>query len=254
MGDIEHIFINVPRHHIYGFIWGLIIPSLAKCEVIDYRACLINTNKLSKNALIVSTPHASALLTSNPELGNTGASVVLSTSPCDHKLLTDLKMEGYKNAYHVYGSTETGGIGYRTQDSLRFSLCANISEKLGVLYRNANELPVQDKLEFFEDSTFSVISRFDKAIQIRGYNVNMDALEAFILQQAFVNDVGLRISGEEEQKYLEVLVQATHISKANAVVEEIMRQYGNIIHTNNIRIVDGSIRNSLGKLVFGSIN
>lgn len=249
MGNIDDVFINVPRHHIYGFIWGVLIPSLVRCQVTDFRRNLFDKNPLPPNTLIVSTPHAAPLLTINPELDKSGATVVLSTGPCDHQLLKHLKAEGYKHAYHVYGSTETGGVGYRTEDAQRFTLCQRIREERGELYRNGEALPLQDNLHFFDDATFAVVSRFDNAIQIRGYNVNVEKLERLIGQHQYVKDVGIRVCGTEQQRYLEVLVQISDIAHITTITEEILVPYGNLIYANNIYVIDSSIRNSMGKLI-----
>lgn len=249
LGRIDHIYINVPRHHIYGFIWGVLIPSLVHCEVTDYRSSLINKNTFSENALIVSTPHAAPLLMANPSVEKSDTRVVLSTSPCDHNLLVHLKNEGYKNVYHIYGSTETGGIGYRTQEDPNFSLCRHIFNQNGKLVRHGEALEVQDQLHFFDDATFSILSRFDGAIQIRGYNVNIDKLEGLIRQHKHVKDVGIRVCGVEQQRYLEVLIEAEKMSETTSIIEDVMATYGNIIYANNIHINKASIRNSMGKLL-----
>lgn len=249
LGTIDHIYINVPRHHIYGFIWGVLIPSLAHCEVTDYRSNLIGKDSFSENALIVSTPHAAPLLMANPSVEKSDTTVVLSTSPCDHKLLMHLKNEGYKDVYHVYGSTETGGIGYRMQDNSNYALCKYIFNHDEKLVRNGEVLEVQDKLHFSDSRTFSILSRFDGAIQIRGYNVNVDKLEGLIRQHKYVKDIGIRVCGVEHQRYLEVLIEAEQIKATQTIIEDIMSTYGNIIYTNNIHITNTSIRNAMGKLL-----
>jgi acyl-coenzyme A synthetase/AMP-(fatty) acid ligase len=185
----------------------------------------------------------------NPGVEKSDAIVVLSTSPCDHNLLVHLKNEGYKDVYHVYGSTETGGIGYRTQQNPKYSLCRNIFNNNEKLFRNGEELEIQDQLHFFDNATFSILSRLDGAIQIRGYNVNIDKLEGFIRQLNYVKDVGIRVCGVEQQRYLELLIETDTISETPSIIEDIMTLHGNIIYTSNIHITDTSIRNSMGKLL-----
>jgi 4-coumarate--CoA ligase len=248
IGDKQHIYINVPKHHIYGFIWGALIPSIQNISVTDYRKSLINQAPLIPNALIVTVPHAASLLSLIEPDNIQGASVVMSTAPCEHELLQKLAKRGFKNVYHIYGSTETGGVGVRDQNHENFQLRTDLKHDNERIYFKNRLLPLQDNLSFIDENTFTILGRLDSAIQINGYNVSIAELEQNIKQLTEVKDAGVRLLKDNALDNLDVLIQVHENKNIDAVRQKIMQDHSKIIKPQYLLITETSIRNTMGKL------
>lgn len=249
IGKISHIYINVPKHHIYGFIWGGIIPSMIKIGVTDYRQSLISQAPLMPNSLIVTVPHASRLLRLIEPHNIQASNVVLSTAPCEHDLLSSLSNMGFNNVYHVYGSTETGGLGIKNQDQMFFKLRPDLRSQHGHVYLNDTLLPVQDTLAFSSPDLFAVKGRLDNAIQINGYNVNIAELEHNIKQLENVQDTGVRVTSKNTTEYLEVFIQVNKTECIDSVSEQVILNNNKVLSPQYLHITTNSIRNNIGKLL-----
>jgi 4-coumarate--CoA ligase (photoactive yellow protein activation family) len=91
--DPGRILTAVPSHHIYGFIFGALMPSLAGCEVVNLRAGLPCRGGFRAGDVIVSVPEHWGFLArsfgSLPQLSG-----VTSTSPMHADLARDLTSAG----------------------------------------------------------------------------------------------------------------------------------------------------------------
>jgi acyl-coenzyme A synthetase/AMP-(fatty) acid ligase len=193
-------------------------------------------------------PHATSLLSLIEEDYIQGANIVLSTAPCEHELLQKLAKRGFANVYHIYGSTETGGVGVRHQDHAYFQLRTDLKRRNDHVYSNDTLLPLQDNLRFIDEDTFSVIGRLDNAIQINGYNVNTAELEQQIKQLVEVKDIGVRYVKGNESDYLELHIQVHNKQYIDVVNQKVIQEHSKIIRRQDLLVTDNSIRNAMGKL------
>lgn len=192
--QIKHINRLVPSHHIYGFIWTILLPKLLNIACDDVRRALPDEYLFSSaNSLLVAIPNNLKLLNYYASMAD-DVSVVVSTSPCEHELLKQSYESGYIDVSQIYGSTETGGLGYRNQDNERYTLPDYVRREGDMLkHIHGHKLPVQDHLVFAADNTYKVEGRLDDVIQLNGHNVSISSLSDSIRALTFINDVKIEV-------------------------------------------------------------
>ena len=94
----------------------------------------------------------------------------------------------------MYGSTETAGIGWRTDRHAAFALLSHLELDANGHLRRGNGTPVilQDKVEWNGLNKFHVLGRCDHMIQIAGVNVSLTHVKEQILQLDGVADANVR--------------------------------------------------------------
>ncbi len=193
----------VPAHHIYGTIFSILVPQRLGVACTDAR--FINPAHLQQllvpHAVMVSVPtlwqyFSRSLLHFPPQV--TGIS---STSALPSHLAGQLAGQRLSRMIEIYGSTETGGVGWRAHSLAPFqlldhwTLCAH--DKLSRRDRLTSETvmhPVMDIVEWLDEKSFMVVGRRDGAVQIGGHNVFPERVREHLLQHAGVEDCAVRFS------------------------------------------------------------
>lgn len=97
----------------------------------------------------------------------------------------------------VFGSTETGGIGYRTQEkgNTRWSLFPGVTiesdtTNRGILYSPYlnQPQPLDDLIELDGDRHFHLLGRADRVVKIEEKRLSLDALETTLKTSSLVNE------------------------------------------------------------------
>ena len=122
----EHIRIVtlVPRHHIYGFLFSILLPKALGIPVLDLPLVPSRSQmeQLRPGDLVLAFPmfwkSLSALAPSFPP----GVCGVTSTGPCPADVIHTLLNLGLCRITEVYGSSETGGIGTRHHPDHAYTL------------------------------------------------------------------------------------------------------------------------------------
>jgi long-chain acyl-CoA synthetase len=175
----RRILSAVPAHHIYGFLFTVLLPRVLDIEVHDLRATgpagLAGT--VRDGDLVVAHPlwwEGVARLTTVFPDGVMGAS---STAPCPDPLAEALARAGLR-LVQVYGSSETAGVGWRERAGDPFCLLPHWSRSNddAELERTMSDgssarYPLQDKLEWAGERYFRPVGRIDQAVQVGGTNV-----------------------------------------------------------------------------------
>lgn len=115
---LKRVVACVPPHHIYGFIWTVLLPEMTSVPVVDALAlspfALYRT--LKAGDVVVSFPSYWQYLSqswSSALVLDEGMQAVTSTAPCPATLKQRLIEQGFSRVIEVYGSSETGGVGVR---------------------------------------------------------------------------------------------------------------------------------------------
>lgn len=183
----RRILSAVPAHHIYGFLFTVLLPQAAlvpmpmptPLPVLDLRGSSPATlaAQLAPGALVVAHPdfwnQVAALGPRFPE-GVTGVS---SGAPCADAAARTLAGAGLR-LLQVYGSSETAGVGWRDEAGQPYRLFPywrrgaaqdRIERDIG---GGAESFPLQDRLEWIDDAHFVPNGRIDAAVQVGGTNVH----------------------------------------------------------------------------------
>jgi acyl-coenzyme A synthetase/AMP-(fatty) acid ligase len=228
---------SVSHMHIYGLLFKLLLPLHVKAtslkQQIEYPEQLLSlAEKISPETGIVFISSPTFLSHLDLRLAPVAMSAVFSSggplsfaaAQASHQYFSQLPIE-------VYGSTETGGIGYRQQAeaTIPWTAFAGVELKMGqdgVELRSPN-MPGQpayvldDHLEFLPNDRFLLKGRKDRIIKIAEKRISLTEIEKFLEAQPTIHQcVAMPIQGrrtvigcavvlsDEGAKFLENFSQA----------------------------------------------
>jgi 4-coumarate--CoA ligase (photoactive yellow protein activation family) len=186
----------VPAHHIYGFIFTVLLPLLTGCDVVDIRKRL--PADVRPGDLIISFPdhwrYLSQSLETLPALVG-----VTSTAPMPPALAHDLRAHGLARLVEIYGSSETAGIGWRDHPDLPFRLLdiwtvaeAPDPEGILLLSRGDRIVATPDLVAMADPRCCHVVGRIDGAVQVGGVNVYPARVAAALATHPLVAEIRVR--------------------------------------------------------------
>ncbi len=205
----------VPRHHIYGFLFSVLLPKALGVEAV-WRQPMPTpglVGDLRAGDLVVAFPLFWEKLMRLDVTFPPGVFGVTSTGPCPAEVLHALRGQGLERMTEVYGSSETGGIGYRHAPTDAYTLLpywrrtANVSTILRTFKGGATKaFTLQDRLEWRTETAFRPLGRRDKAVQVAGINVYPDRVRDMLLGHPQVVECAVRLMRQEEGTRLKALV------------------------------------------------
>ncbi|MEM6834555.1 MAG: AMP-binding protein [Pseudomonadota bacterium] len=176
----QRIVSLVPPHHIFGLIFTVMLPQRMEVPLIDARYTGVGALKDALHepgTLVVGAPvHwqylARSILRFPPDVEG-----IASTAPMPHQLAQQLHAQRLETLTQIYGSTETGGVGYRVSHADPYTLLpvwrlVEEGDDLLLVYRrDGTRQELMDHIERGENDTFIVTGRRDGAVQVGGTNV-----------------------------------------------------------------------------------
>lgn len=241
-----HFYRTIPTHHLYGFIFTILLPAQLNCSCTDLRENLPISYMptLGPDAVLITSPEIMRLWLQAQQPLGAGPIVITSAAPASPEMSHQLLQQGVARHLHIYGSTETAGIGWRENTEPSFKLMPDISDHL---QRHRRPLPLQDELEFTSPRHFVIKRRLDNAIQINGYNVVLSNVQQKLRCLPGVQDVAVRAVDGPLGKYLKALFVLT----SNATQEELqtmLAQLPDYERPKQWRLTEALPVNELGKL------
>jgi len=258
---IDRVVTQVPPHHIYGFIYTILIPGLLNVTCSDLRFAPPGrvAAELAPGDLAVGTPFTWKLLAGfAPQLPD-GVEGVTSTAPCPAELVTSLLDKGLEKMVEIYGSTECGAMGYRFMPGAPMTL-SPLWEKIdgGNFIRRlpdgspSEPFRFQDELEWLDDTRFRVLKRVDTAVQIAGVNVFPDRVAEVIRACDMVADCAVRLMRPDEGDRLKAFIVLEpglepDEGVTEALREQMKRRLSHFEQPRELRFGDALPRNEMGK-------
>ena len=219
----RRIISTVPAHHIYGFLFTVLLP--ARLGAVVRHMHWEQLDRLRKLAapgdLVISHPTLWQYMSRS--IGPWPANVegVTSTAPLPAPLFRTLIASGLSRLVEVYGSTETGGVGLRDHCDAPFTLFpyytahtssgayertertvyAEESDDEGteapVLLRTLpggedEQVSLQDRLKWSDSRRFWPLGRKDRTVQVGGENVPLQRVEEVLAEHPGVQRVYVR--------------------------------------------------------------
>ncbi len=226
---ISRVIVLAPTHHIYGFIWGVLLPLALDVPVLD--ADVSALPQLHSGDLIVAVPDQWAWLSASHKLSTPSPSTqsrgsVWPDSVCGvsstaqlpkavHDQLAVLNMTGQarpalRSLLQIYGSSETAGLAWRADPGHPYTLAPgrmrthtptgtrkdSIGQdgiSLQLPGGAAVSLAVQDDLNWLNDSNFELLRRTDHTVQVGGHNVSPDWVAAQLMTHPAVREAAVRL-------------------------------------------------------------
>jgi long-chain acyl-CoA synthetase len=182
---------TVPAQHIYGFIFTVLLPSLWACPLRLLSD--ISITDLGPDTLLIGTPFTWEFIAQSIP---PGAAVryqgVSSTAPMPPGLFAQLIDAGV-SLTEVYGSSDTGGLGYRQTPDAPFTLFPYLTLIPGnpaqiTRADTGATVAIPDRIERVSARTVRVLGRIDEAIQVAGVNVYPTHIRRVILDCPLVAD------------------------------------------------------------------
>jgi long-chain acyl-CoA synthetase len=175
----------VPAHHLYGFIWSVLLPEHLSIPLIELPAATPGAvaRILRPGDLLISHPAWLASVGCNlPSLA--GITVASSAGSLGHATASELASLSPAAILDIYGSTETGGIAIRRFPAADHELlsCWNPGPTAQQLTRIVTGQPhdVQDELTWPAPSCLRIGRRLDGAVKVGGINVYPDHIAKVI--------------------------------------------------------------------------
>ena len=219
----------VPAHHIYGFLFSILLPKVLGIPVADLPPAPSESGigELQSSDLVVAFPmfwkHVAALSRTLPP----GIRGVTSTGPCPADTIRALLAKGLERMTEVYGSSETGGLGTRHDPGDAYTLLPFWNRHAGgspeLLERTLPDgrtdgpVPAPDFLQWETERTFRPMKRQDKAVQVAGVNVYPHKVADCIRSHPMVRDCAVRpMRPEEGQRLKAFIVMRAGMSESEA--------------------------------------
>lgn len=207
----RRIVVMVPSHHIYGFLFSIAIPTLLGIPVLDARTLTSASviSKLIEGDIVVGHP----MFWPAAAKHDWPAKVVALSSggAVDDTSFRKIARNGAE-AFEIYGSTETSGVGLRRADEENFALLPWLQRSADQLRRDDGTLlHTPDILSWTAGNRFVPIQRKDGIVQIAGTNVSPDRVASVLRAHEAVQDARVRLMAPHEGERLKAYV----VSDAN---------------------------------------
>lgn len=217
-GDRGRVVSFLPAHHLYGFMFTVMLAERLGVEVLEARGLSAGAvaREVGPGDLIVNYPAGwEALGMSVPRLG--GAVGVCSTGPCGAGLWRRLVEQGLGRLVEIYGCTEHGGIGWRDDPRAALTLHehwqrddgagaegrATALRRVGADGVVGPRVELMDRLVFegpggapegssAEGRRFRLGGRVDDAVKVGGINVFPSRVAGVLAEVPGVAEVAVR--------------------------------------------------------------
>jgi len=182
-------FSSVPFLHLYGLLFGLLLPVAHGGAVVDedalYPSDIARVLTESESDLFVSTPtHLRSLLTSALPKGRM---IVSSGARLEARLHLELSIRHEATVIDVFGSSETGGVATRDSPLKRWMPLPGVkveaaAETMSVRSPWSGELVTSDdRVRLYRDGTFDYLGRSEAVVKVGGKRLEIAALERTVL-------------------------------------------------------------------------
>nr|WP_287410781.1 AMP-binding protein [Pseudodesulfovibrio sp.] len=190
----------VPQHHIYGFLFGVMLPHALGIPVraVPPLPTQVFYHQLRPGDLVVGFPMFWTGLMQTGGCFPANVHCVTSTGPCPADTIAGLIEYGASRFYEIFGSSETGGLGWRVSPEHPYELFDywHPGEK-GVVIRSKPDGKRQvcilpNEFDWESDKRFYPGARKDKAVQVGGVNVYPDKVASLIVGHEWVEKCAVR--------------------------------------------------------------
>ena len=173
----QRVVQTVAAHHIYGFLFAVLLPDITGWPVIDARMMLPGAlrDALRPDDLLVGFPTGLAAMLRTVTDLPAGLRVVSATSGLPAATHRALLSHGAGEVIDIYGSSETAGIAARRDPDRPFELLPRwqIGSVAGTVTEIASgaAFTLPDRVEWQGERFLRPAERVDGAVQVAGVNV-----------------------------------------------------------------------------------
>jgi 4-coumarate--CoA ligase len=197
----RRVIVTVPVHHIYGFLFGVLLPREMGIPIVDAQYSLLSGERRPRSGdLVVSIPFLWERVLGTGGRWEADIMGSSSTAPLSTDTADRVCRHGVERLVEVYGSSETAGVGWRDRCASEatftlFSRWERAGE--GELRNGARTVELPDRLVWHDERHFEPAGRRDAVVQVGGTNVDLDELRKKILELIpEAHDCTLRLGSE----------------------------------------------------------
>jgi acyl-coenzyme A synthetase/AMP-(fatty) acid ligase len=278
LGVGDHLFATVPPHHIYGLLFGLLVPLVSGCSFVRetslHAAPLAAMYAREAANVLVSVPaHLRGLEVLPPDaFASSPPRRVFSSGAALPEAVSVMLAERFGlSVTEVLGSSETGGIGHRTAVSIAGSEAApfvvlpgvRVSEGEGGRMQIVSPFvdataPVPyvsaDRVVVIDERRFMHLGRADGVVKVGGTRVSLQEIEARLLAIPGVTDAhvwavavgGAR--GHETRAVVAGKAASGELLSVEEIRRELLRWLEPVVLPRRVRVLEALPRESTGKL------
>jgi len=198
----RRIICLAPRHHIFGFIFGTLLPQALQLPVLrEQEAERAILRGLEPGDLLVAYPLRWQYIESSRANFPDDIIGITSTGPCEPSLIDALQAKGLSSMVEIFGSTDTAGIGIRDDHRAPYELFPwwqateggdGLSERWAIHVESVWRLP--DELVWEGDRQFRPAGRRDNMVQVGGINVSPDHVARRLCTHPAVAEASVRLA------------------------------------------------------------
>ncbi|GAB6091273.1 AMP-binding protein [Spirochaeta dissipatitropha] len=194
----------VPAHHIYGFLFSILLPSLSGLPAVRQHGAF---PELTEGDIVLSIPAWIRQWRLQDRSLPAGITVLSSTSPLSTEDADWLNNSSI-DYIEIFGSSETSGIGWRRHSEAAFCLFPYWKYSHAGLTRSGLEaiLEPPDNLEWLESRKFIPHGRKDHALQIMGKNVYPAQIEKLFAGLDQVSEASVRSYDSQAGTRLKIFI------------------------------------------------
>lgn len=198
----------IPSHHIYGFLFTILLPRRLGVPVLDARALSIAAlaSKIAPKDLLIGVPSLWQAQLDAGAVFPQGAMGVTSGGPCPSELWRGIRAR-LDYFIEIYGSTETGGVGWREDGDSPYRLLPcwrRVDDNRIAKGEAVFDLP--DEAAWEGDDLLRPLRRHDGAVQIGGVNVYPQRVREHLLAHPLVRDAQVRLMRPDEGERLKAFI------------------------------------------------
>ena len=211
----------VPLHHVYGFVFGWLVPRLLRMDIATLPALpTVGQARLTGNTTglwFVGVPLLWQRLLALRQTARPVAEHVLFSAgtPLGDATLAALTT-GKLHCVDIYGSTETGAMAFRTGACEPFVLLPHWRKERDARGEagfarhmpdgNWQAVPAMDRMQWTDARHMRPTGRLDKAVQVVGHNVYPERIAAVLQNVTGVRECVVRLMRPEEGCRLKAFV------------------------------------------------
>lgn len=218
----------VPAHHIYGFIWTVLLPAALDVPVLDYRLKTPGTiaHALEEGDLVVAVPSQWEAICQH-ERNLSGVRGVNAAGPLKPDVWSALSSSNL-TLIDVYGASELGAVGWRSEQLAPYRLLDHwsVSDDGLQVVRHGSCEPVSlpDHIDSHADGrSFELLKRRDGWVSIHGKNVDPEMVRLAFLGVEGVEDCAVRL--ESDGNALKLYVSTQVLAADQSALEARLRDH-----------------------------
>ncbi len=269
--NIKKVIVTVPFIHVYGTLFGALYPLENDIDIVIKEHFLPNDllDMIDEYSMVVTTPLYIKSLNKLDRKKDLSKSIFISsTAPLYPEIAKEFNEKFQTDVIQIFGSTETGGIAYKYNDSEfwtpinKVEISQNQKGELKVvspfisdtLYEEGfketnNQIQTFDYVEIVENR-FKLIGRSSQIIKVAGKRYSTLQIENILENEPNIQKALVYVSSNKEAlrgEELNIILQSNENILVKDIKKILKKELLNVRFSINLKIVDEIKTTAVGK-------